>query len=170
MPKQHKQKLSVRQVFAYRLRDVRQSKGWDQQRLADEVERLGVPMLRSTISKIERGRLGVGGDYGKRVGGKARQVSLEEAVAFAAALGVSPLSLLLPLTRQDDIQLAPDLTVDAETAYRWARGERPLGSEADAQAFYRFQSPARAFARPATLEDLRELGIDVAFQPKEDKS
>lgn len=69
-------------------------------------------------------------------------MSLAESIAFAVALDVSPVSLFLPLTRADDIQLAPAHTADVETAYQWIRGDHPLNEkDRDAVAFYRFQSP-----------------------------
>jgi transcriptional regulator with XRE-family HTH domain len=159
--------LGVNQVFAYRLRDARRAKGWDQQQLADAMERVGHTINRATISKIEAGALGAGRSEGREPTrhGKtpARPVSLREAITFAAALDVPPASLFLPINRHaEDVELAPNHVVDVETAHAWDRGERPLNVEDDeAVSFYRFQT----FARPATLTDLEELGIRFVREP-----
>jgi transcriptional regulator with XRE-family HTH domain len=149
--------LSINQVFAYRLRDVRLSKRWNQQQLAEQMGRIGHPMNRSTIAKIEAGARGVGGEHGrapvKSGQTSARPVSLDEAIAFAVALDVSPASLFLPIVREDDIALTPTARVDLDTAHAWLRGEHPL--DPDAGPFYRFQR----YAKRATLGDLERLGF-----------
>ena len=151
--------LSVNRVFAYRLRDARLSKQWKQQDLADAMEKIGHPINRATIAKIEAGARGVGGAHGrdpiKRGETRPRPVSLEEAIAFAVALNVPPQSLFLPIIRQDDVQLAPKVRVAVDVAHAWARGEEPLDPHDG--PFYRFQT----FARRATLADLETLGIRV---------
>ncbi len=157
-----KRALRVNQVFAYRLRDARLSKQWNQQDLADAMTRIGHPINRATIAKIEAGARGVGGEvHGPRPDQKTqpRPASLEEAIAFAAALDVPPPSLFLPLTREDDVALAAGLHVDADTAHAWARGEHPLAPE-DGQ-FYRFQT----FPRRPSLADLEALGIRFIQEP-----
>jgi len=158
--------LSVNEVFAYRLRDARLSKQWSQQDLADAMTKIGHPINRATIAKIEAGARGVGGDHGKRpiVSGQTppRPASLSEAVAFAAALDLPPPSLFFPLMREDDIRLAPKLRVKVDIAHAWARGEAPL-DEAE-RSFYAFQT----FARRATVDDLERLGIRVVHGPTVD--
>jgi hypothetical protein len=113
----------------------------------------------ATIAKIEAGAHRVGGDHGRRPirrgETRPRPVTLEEAVAFAAALDVPPPSLFLPLIRKDDVLLAPRRRTDVETAHAWARGEQPL--DPDDGPSYRFQT----FARRATLADLEALGIRI---------
>ena len=68
-----------------RVRAVRSRKDWSQQRLADEMELLGVPMDRSAVAKVETG---------------ARGVSIDEVFAFALALAASPTALLVPRARE----------------------------------------------------------------------
>jgi transcriptional regulator with XRE-family HTH domain len=156
--------LTIDQIFAYRLRDTRLSKQWSQQRLAEAMHEIGWDKIsQQTITKIEAGAQDVGGEIHaqpRRV--TARGVSIAEAIAFAVALDVPPPSLFLPIIRDDDIALAPDVRVDADTAHAWARGERPL--KPDNEAFYRFQT----FARRATLSDLEHrLGIQIVQEPGE---
>jgi hypothetical protein len=161
-----KQALSVNQIFAYRLRDARLSKPWKQRDLADAMARIGHPIGRATIAKIEAGARGVGGEiHGsepiKTGQGQTppRAVSLEEAIAFAAALDVPPPSLFLPIVRDDDVQLSPAIRVDVDTAHAWARGEQALRE--DSASFYRFQTFAR---KTGTLADLEQLGIRIVHE------
>jgi transcriptional regulator with XRE-family HTH domain len=110
---------SPSEVFRVRLREVRRLKLWTQQRLADELEPLGVRLDASAITRIERG---------------TRGVTLDDAIAIAAALGVSPLHMFVPLD-DNGAQLAPALTVSTVDARAWLRGQRPL-DQADEQLFY----------------------------------
>jgi transcriptional regulator with XRE-family HTH domain len=158
-----KRELSVNQVFAYRLRDARLSKRWTQQDLADAMERIGYPIGRATIAKIESFAHGVGGEiYAEPIRSgqtKPRPVSLAEAIAFAVALDVAPTNLYLPITDQDDVKLTEGKPVDAATARAWARGEKSLEED---DRFYRLQAP---YEPPkATAEDLKAMNIDVREQ------
>lgn len=194
--KQGKRALSVNQVFAYRLRDARKTKGWTQGDLADAMARIGHRVSVPTIAKIEAGRYGVGGDHGKEgspttFGRESRDVTLERAIAFAAALDVPPPSLFFPIGREDDVKLAPAVQVDVETAHAWARGERPLHLEpkagrtvkmtrdhpatyvegtADDDQFYRFQTflPRSRPGGLADLDALRDGGWEITLRKKED--
>lgn len=58
---------------------ARTSRGFAQRRLADRVTALGRPMTFTTLSRIER---------------RQRRCDVDDLVAIAAALGVSPLALL----------------------------------------------------------------------------
>ncbi|GGZ80300.1 helix-turn-helix domain-containing protein [Streptomyces echinoruber] len=58
---------------------LRQSRGWDQRHLAERVTEAGRPMSTSVLGKIEAG---------------ARRVDVDDLVALAAALEVSPARLL----------------------------------------------------------------------------
>lgn len=57
-----------------------------------------------------------------------RVVTADELVALAVAFGVSPSALLLPLTEKadDPVTVTGGGTVDAEQAWSWANGRRPL--------------------------------------------
>jgi len=66
---------SPRDVFARRMQELRQAKGISQHALVRRVRALGVPANQAGISRIEAGTQGV---------------SLDEAVAIAAVLGVLP--------------------------------------------------------------------------------
>jgi transcriptional regulator with XRE-family HTH domain len=101
-------------VFALRVQEARKSRGWTQQELAKQVNAIGYPMSRVTVTKIEKGAE------------RAANASLSEVLAIAAALGVPLVHLL---TSRDDSQvlaIAPELTVSAADVRAWIRGLLPL--------------------------------------------
>ena len=98
---------SIRGVYPRRLREARKHHGWTQQQLADEMKRIGFPVNRATIAKIERGR---------------RPIEVSELVAFATALDVAPASLFLIPGATTEVQLTDNVTVDAEKAVSWVYG------------------------------------------------
>lgn len=57
-----------------------------------------------------------------------RVVTADELAALAAAFGVSPSALLLPLTARpsDAVEVTGGGTVAADQAWAWANGQRPL--------------------------------------------
>ncbi|MFK4595722.1 helix-turn-helix domain-containing protein [Streptomyces pristinaespiralis] len=97
-----------------RLRKVR---GLTTRQLSGLLEKNGRPIPASGITRMEKAE---------------RQVVVDELVALAAALRVSPSALLLPLT--DDPSVSVDLTgagtVDAATAWDWLDGVAPLKATA----------------------------------------
>jgi transcriptional regulator with XRE-family HTH domain len=156
--------LRINQVFAYRLRDARLTKQWTQQQLADAMVEIGHPIGRAAIAKIEAGAHGAGGEVWheplKQGQTPPRPVSLEEAVAFAVALGVPPPSLFLPLNADHDVALAPNVAAGPKAAHAWVRGQASL--DPAATRFYRLQTfPDPAARRPITVAQLEALGIQV---------
>jgi transcriptional regulator with XRE-family HTH domain len=77
------------EVFRERLHDVRRLRGWTQQELAAALGEVGVDLGEFAVTRLEKGK---------------RSVSLDEAVAIAAVLGVTPLHMLVPLD-DSDVQL-----------------------------------------------------------------
>lgn len=101
------------EILVRQLREIRERRGWSQQRLADELRSFGLPLDRSAVAKIES---------------KTRNVSLDEAITLALALGVSPLALLLP--RHDErVRVAPRCDVGNFEATHWFRGFIPLAEQ-----------------------------------------
>ncbi|MGW3193697.1 helix-turn-helix domain-containing protein [Streptomyces sp. NPDC001118] len=91
-----------------RLRKARQLKQKD---LSDLLEKAGRPTLPTVISKIERGE---------------RRIDVDDLVAFALALNVSPITLLLPPTWSDEpTELTAETQVRSQTAWRWVMGQGP---------------------------------------------
>ncbi|MFD0003548.1 helix-turn-helix domain-containing protein [Streptomyces sp. NPDC127178] len=82
--------------------------------LAEHVSQLGVPMTASTITKIET---------------QQRRVTVDELVAFAVALNVSPVTLMLPASDEGRVPLADGLTANWYDAWTWMHGHGPLVGE-----------------------------------------
>jgi transcriptional regulator with XRE-family HTH domain len=104
------------QVFASRLREVRERRRWSQQDLCDHLARIGAPTDKATIARTETGKRGI---------------SLDDAVMYAAALGPSLLNLTLPLDPVADVALAPKKVVAARAARRWLYGQQTLPGHDD---------------------------------------
>lgn len=126
-------------IFALRLREAREARGWRQQDLSDRMGQLGAPMDRTTLAKIERGK---------------REARLEEMIALAAALDVAPLNLYMPIEGDEPVCLAPALAVDPGDARKWARGFRPL--DPTNHRVYQFQSPGGPESSKDLEKDERE--------------
>jgi transcriptional regulator with XRE-family HTH domain len=104
------------EVFVKEIAGTRRRKQLSQQQLADRLEAIGAPIDRSTIGKIEAGHRGV---------------SLDELFFFAVALGVSPMSLVVPRSAER-MRVAPSKEIDATDVMQWARNFTWLpGEEAD---------------------------------------
>ena len=111
-------------VFARRMREARERRPWTQQELADELAALGYPISRVTIAKIEQG-----GEPGARAYNvtRARNVSLEDALAISAALDVAPLALMLPQDDDELVAITPSAqTIAADAARDWIMGNLPI--------------------------------------------
>jgi transcriptional regulator with XRE-family HTH domain len=120
-------------------------KEWTQQDLADALERIGAPIDRSTIAKIES---------------RKRNVSLDELFWFAAALGVAPGALVLP-RREENVRVGPLLTTGAHNAMRWFRGLAPLSGKADDRFFFD-EVPDQEVAAERRLPGIHRLIQDAA--------
>lgn len=94
---------------------IRESRGLTKKELSDRVAELGRTIPPLGVSRIEAG---------------TRRVDADDLVALAAALNVSPLSLLLPADEGRDpyISLTDRVAVTLSRAWRWARGESALPS------------------------------------------
>jgi transcriptional regulator with XRE-family HTH domain len=117
--------LPIAEVFARRLREIRDQRDWSQQQLAERMNELGFTnMDRSTVLKIEQqARPEKKSRTGKGI--TPRKVSLEEAIGFAAALGVSPVDLLLPaypFGEHDAIKVAPRVVLPVPFVLAWLHG------------------------------------------------
>jgi transcriptional regulator with XRE-family HTH domain len=81
--------------------------------LSHRMGKAGRPILPSGLSKIEQGD---------------RSVDVDDLMALAVALGVSPNRLLLTEQARDDHEIAvtEHVSQSERDAWRWASGERPL--------------------------------------------
>jgi transcriptional regulator with XRE-family HTH domain len=108
------------QVFARRMREVREHRGWTQQDLADRLKELGVGIDRATLARIENG---------------TRGLPLDDALVISAALGPSPLHMFVPTNSSEAVALAPKLIESARLVREWIRGRRRLRDK-DREVFW----------------------------------
>jgi len=107
-------------VFRSQVVTLRKKRGWGQKELAARLSELGFTgWSQSKVAKLEQGRL-------------RRSVVLEDWLAIAAALGVTPVHLLFP--GDEPIRLTPDdsgqeLVRTPLELLQWSRGYAPLFRE-----------------------------------------
>lgn len=109
------------ETFSNRVKEVRRRKQWTQQDLSDRLRELDWPIDQSVIARIEDP--------------KKRPVSLDEAIVLSAALGTTPIHLIVDPAGIEPLHLAPNYAVNAREARQWLRGQRPLREE-DALTYY----------------------------------
>jgi hypothetical protein len=86
--------------------------------LSKRLAAIGHPIADTGITKTEKGD---------------RRVDVDDLVALALALGVTPNTLLLPPADSPGThQLTPEVSATATELWEWAQGEKPLRIEADA--------------------------------------
>jgi hypothetical protein len=116
--------------------------------LSAKMRELGRPIPPLGIHRIEDGQ---------------RRVDVDDLVALAVALGVSPTSLLMP-----DVDAAGDMvtvtgrpdSIPAGRAYRWFCGRGPIKAEENWTIFIWHGSP-RWLRRQVSYEELAELAREV---------
>ncbi len=111
---------SLREVLAARLAGVRQRRGRRQAELAADTEAVGRRMHQTTIARTENAQ---------------RDVSVEELVALALALNVSPTNLLLPADGDELVAVTPELHVEPLWVRMWFYGQLALPLDADERTF-----------------------------------
>lgn len=136
---------------------LRRARGLNQPQLAASMEAAGRPVHATAISKIEQ---------------QDRRVDVDDLVALAIALGVSPNRLLLPARPDESKQaeLTPDVTVTADEAWKWALGLQPLardleqaardGEDARVELWQRFIDENRGLTRLARDVQAFARGFD----------
>ena len=109
------------EVLARRVKEARERRGWTQGQLAEQVRALGYTLERPVVNRIEQG------------GTRAGNVSVEDLLALAAALGLAPVNLLVPLEDEALYEVVPGVPVAARLARAWIRGEvlLPISPELD---------------------------------------
>ncbi len=107
---------------ASNLRRLREARGISLRALSAELKKVGRTLSADAINKIENGRpLDAGAAEAKQV----RRVDVDDLVALALVLNVSPLTLLLPSTAgAEKVELTDSHAVTAHTAWQWAAGQR----------------------------------------------
>lgn len=142
---------SPQAAVARNLAAVRHRRRLSVRALSDRLAELGVRLLPSGITKIEQG-----GARERDVNvTRSRSVDVNELVALAIALNVSPTRLLLPDGAADDwVQLTPAVRVQAWEAWEWmtdhaALPAGPGAASPDSAREYRDE-------RPGWLRDMFE--------------
>jgi transcriptional regulator with XRE-family HTH domain len=100
--------LTPAEVFAQRVKEARTRRGWTQRQLAERLTDLDYPTDRTAVLRIETG--------------KRADVRLSDVFAFALALDVWPLHLIVPLEDEAPIAVTPARVVAAPKARAWIRG------------------------------------------------
>ncbi|MEU3835565.1 hypothetical protein [Streptomyces microflavus] len=133
---------------AENLANIRKARGWPMPRLREEMAALGRHLPATGVIKTESGE---------------RRVDVDDLVAFAVALNVSPLTLLLPDSwGEDKVWLAERRRVESRTAWLWGQGltpaEDPPAAVEDESVetaqqrerdYYKTEEEFRALALPA---------------------
>jgi transcriptional regulator with XRE-family HTH domain len=117
----------------------------------------GRSMPESSVSKIESG---------------LRHVEVDDLMALAIALEVSPLALLLPDTRRgtDTVSATGVIATRAEHLWKWALGEEPLRdqlSPVEVAAYLDYSAPAWARSDEAKRR-ISELMSDATTNARQD--
>lgn len=125
---------------------VRDARGMTKKELSEKVGGLGRPIPPLGISRVEAG---------------TRRVDADDLVALALALNVSPLALLLPPEWSDEpVQLTPEVSLRARTAWLWGEGRSPASDWAtgaveatpdddeDERTFFRDREAYEALTHP----------------------
>ncbi|GLW00888.1 helix-turn-helix domain-containing protein [Streptomyces lavendulae] len=90
---------------------VRKARHLKQKDVSDALGAMGRATLTTVVSKIERGE---------------RRIDVDDVVAMALALKVSPLTLLMPVEADEQpVKLTDDCEVSGRTAWAWALGREP---------------------------------------------
>lgn len=113
-------------AVAANVKRLRAAKGMSLRALSEALEAKGRRLNQDAINKIENG---ADPDSSKGV----RRVDADDLAALAAVFGVSPSSLLLPMTAKpaDPVAVTGEGEMPADQAWAWAHGKRPLHLTAD---------------------------------------
>lgn len=108
--------MDIAETVRHRVREVRDRRGWKQRDLVAELAKVGLKLDPASLARIETGK---------------RAVKVNELVALAAALEVSPMQLLLPSVGSTEVVLTPEVTVSTRDARVWFRAFAPLPGQSD---------------------------------------
>ncbi|MDJ0345951.1 helix-turn-helix domain-containing protein [Streptomyces sp. H10-C2] len=101
------------------VRNLREKRGLSTYDVAGRLKRVGRPIAPSAVAKIERSE---------------RRVDIDDLVALAVVLDVSPNALLLPAVADESrVGITSEVSTSSSRAWQWATGERPLDTSAEAK-------------------------------------
>jgi transcriptional regulator with XRE-family HTH domain len=109
-------------VFSSQIRALRRARHWSRNDLVARLEEIGylkpdgTPKIAlPTLATMERSSTT-----------RAQYALLEDVLAIACALDVSPLQLILPADPGEEIQITATVSAPTELVRRWFAGEAPL--------------------------------------------
>lgn len=150
---------NLSQTVAARIRVFRKRQNLTLNQLADTCAGLGAPQLSfSALANIERGATA----ESKR---KPRDVSLEELLIIARALGIAPALLMFPVGEQDEIQVLPGVAASPWDALQWFAGYNVASGQPEFAETWRV--PLFLYRKHELLRDERILAI-TSFDGLED--
>lgn len=102
--------VTAHRVIASAVKQLRDDRGWSAQRLGQELKAIGLSWDRSIVANFENGR--------------RAYVTVEELLALAVVLGVTPADLLAPSGVADDTpyQVTSEVVASAEGMRDWLGG------------------------------------------------
>ncbi|MBC9729989.1 helix-turn-helix domain-containing protein [Streptomyces sp. TRM68367] len=110
-------------TVADNIRRLREARGMSLRALSAELKKVGRNLSADALNKIENGRtLPPEAEAPKQI----RRADVDDLMALAAVFKVNPSALLFPHTYEGTVELTGIGPVDAKTAWKWARGFRPL--------------------------------------------
>ncbi|MFE1430367.1 helix-turn-helix domain-containing protein [Streptomyces fungicidicus] len=140
MPPEPRQKTQVSdptgRTVATNVRRIREVRGLSTYELASRLEAAGRPIAASAISKIERAE---------------RRVDVGDLMTLAHALGVSPVTLLLPVDARGTAEVTGVGEVDGRAAWHWAWCESPLSLPQNEHEAERAYTEFMLYSRPIGL-------------------
>ena len=113
------------QAVAANVKRLRKARGMSLRALSEALSDAGRNLSQDAINKIENGA--------RPEAKQVRRVDVDDLIALAVVLGVSPAALYLPFTSSADVpvEVTGGGTVSAQDAWEWANGQRPLKAALD---------------------------------------
>ena len=149
---------TLRQIMAGQIRALRKRRGMTQQDLADRLSHYGARIDRTAVAKVEAGATG---------GKDSRELGLAEMFAFALALDVAPVHLLVPIDSDEPIRLAPNLEASPYETRQWIRGFMPLFQ--DPRPYFTIVPESEFAAADGALAAwLQNAPIQVTTEPEDE--
>lgn len=135
---------------------LRADRRWSLAEMSEKMKEVGRPMLSSGLHRLEQGK---------------RRIDADDLVALAAALDVSPISLLMPFTAQGEVQLTETLQAEALAAWDWMRATRPLElpAEREEAVIKAVAFQGRALPSGARALDTQLTGFYAKNEKRSDK-
>lgn len=127
---------------AANIRRIRQLRGLSTTEMARRLTERGRPITAVAITNVEHGR---------------RRVDVDDLVAFAAVLDVSPSALLLPPTAVGRVEVTGVGVVAAHDAWRWLDGQWPLGAPRDPEQLRRRLMDFFLMSRPEGIPPYHDV-------------